>query len=655
MALSKMNNTGMVPLLALLMACVTVQANDFMDLSLEELVNLSISIASKRAEPNFETASATFVLTHAEIQQSGARRLPDVLRLIPGVQVAQISARHYAISIRGFNSAFSNKLLVLVDGRSIYDISFSGVVWDSQDLPLEIIERIEVIRGPGAALWGSNAVNGVINIITRSSQEQQGNLLASQVGSQQDSSHFLRHGGSISPDNHYQVFAKFTDMHPFDLVNGQQADDRFRASRIGFRSDNAVNAEQSLRIQGEFFEINSDGFYPLSLQRYEEKSDGGNLLMHWQHTVENSKFYVSGFYDVHRIQRKVFDTEDVGKTTEINVQQSLGYASGVNVTWGMGYQNFRDKLESFAPFVNIKPLHGNADKVSVFLQSTLPLDENHRCLATLGARYEHSSFFGDSTQPSARLAWKLSEAQFIWMAYSIAERVENRGDADNQTDFFALDMPGAIGVLPNDDLDSEKLRAVDLGYRVKLLHQSLSLDLAAFYYEYDDIMAATLADDPNPFVEALIVVNNSSAISSGAELTVNYFPLQQWKMQASFAYIDERLYTPDNTFARTDFATPDFSATLRSSYAFSPSVSLAVVLRYVSGFAAEASSERDIAIDEYLKTDISLYWSIHPQLRLTFAGRNLGSDDTVEYQDFLSTRAAIEVPRELFMMATLSF
>lgn len=407
-------------------------SRDLADLSLEELANIPITSVSKRAERLSDAAASVFVITAEDIRRSGVTSLPEALRLAPNLQVAQSSSSGYAISARGFNGSSTNKLLVLIDGRSVYTPLFSGVFWDAQDVMLEDVERIEVISGPGGTLWGTNAVNGVINVITRSAKNTQGGLVAAGVGSREKHG-ALRYGDMVGADGSYRIYGKYFDRYHTSTANGSAVNDAWHMSQIGFRTDSG-RAQDQFTVHGNVYSGKKQQAAPgtISLSGFPPALDdvpisGVNLTARWARLLESgSNLSLQAYYD--RTERAVpFRFDETLDIFDVQFQHSLQPAGMHALVWGAEYRYGMDRVTNSNAFAFL-PANVNQKWSSLFAQDEIALHKDLRF--TLGSRIERNDYTGNEFLPSARLAWKFAPDHLLWTGASRAARSPSRLDRD---------------------------------------------------------------------------------------------------------------------------------------------------------------------------------------------------------------------------------
>jgi iron complex outermembrane receptor protein len=632
------------------------------DISIEELMDTEVTSVSKKSERLHEAAAAIFVLSREDIQRSGVTTNPNALRLVPGVNVAQLDANKWAVTIRGFNSRFANKLLVLVDGRSVYTPLFGGVYWDTQDVVLEDIARIEVIRGPGSTLWGANAVNGVINIITLEAKDTQGGLLSIGGGTYENGFSTLRYGGQISPRSYYRLYSKYAERNSYKFDNGDRAADEWRLGQMGFRLDSDFGDDTHFTAQGNLYDGRLNQAYTLPLRRapYSQTQNegtaisGGNLLMRLRHTFsDTSDLEVQMYYD--RTRR-----DDIYIGIEIdNVDLELRHSWKVfenhELMWGLGYR-FTEHNSGNTFFASLNPVNRRDNLFSAFVQDEISLISD-RLRLTLGAKFEHNDYTGFEVQPSARMAWILNDEQVIWAAVSRAVRTPSRAESDVRLNMLTLPY-GIISFLGNPDLKSEELLSFELGYRV-LIHPRLSLDLTAFHNRYKNLLALNLRPlelelEPWPphFLVSLGGNNFKSAQTTGFEMALAWQLHQQGRIRAAYSVLDvnTQLKSPARSlvidFESTNHPTQQFS--LHYSLDWKEKFEFDAIMRYVSSIS-------DIDIDEYVNVDLRFAWHLRKHLELSLVGRNLLHDQTAEFvSDFVNT-VPTEVERSIYGKLTWRF
>jgi iron complex outermembrane receptor protein len=522
--------------------------------SLEQLLNIQVTTVSKKEQKLARTAAAVFVLGAEEIRRSGALTLPDLLRLVPGVQVQQVDANAWAISIRGFNSRYSNKVLVLVDGRVVYNTMFSGVYWDQVDVPVEDIERLEVIRGPGATVWGANAVNGVINVITRSAKATPGGL-ATAVAGAGPAQGLVRYGGRAGSRGAYRTFAKYSRFADQKLPNGQNGDDGWSRMHGGFRTDWELRKSDSLTVQGDWFanrgsQTRNDSFLnSRTAPNFVEdvNVNGGDLLARWKHaSAGGAETSVQAYYDTYR--RMDLGTRESSDAGDLDVQHHFVPRGGHDVVAGAGFRAVRSQFlpggaASLEQPVRTDPLY------SAFVQDEVRLAPE--LWLTLGSKVEHNSYTGFEWEPSARLAWTPGSRNAVWAAASRAIRQPARVENAIRVALEPIPLGGGLflyGVLKgNPAFRSEELRDFEAGYRAQWT-KNLSMDAAAYVSLYRrlstfDPQEPRISLGPSGLrVDQLgLYGNGASARDYGGEVSLNYTLSSRWRVMASYALLHVNL------------------------------------------------------------------------------------------------------------------
>lgn len=612
---------------------------DLTELSIEELMSIEVTSVSKRAEAISRAAAAIYVLTQEDLRRSGVTSLPDALRLVPGVQVARATSSIWAISARGFNGRFANKLLVLIDGRSVYTPLFSGVFWDVQGTLLEDVDRIEVIRGPGAALWGANAVNGVINVITKRAAETEGTLVRLALGSEIDALAAVRHGGG-GGRTAWRVFAERSDREGGEpLAGGGELDD-WSLTRGGFRLDHDRGAGGLLTAQGGVYDgasgerlIPFSPLAPARATRVDNDLRGGHLSARWSRaTSDASELVVQGFVD--RTERAQPVLAERRATFDLELQHSLSLRRQ-EIVWGAGFRRTDDELRG-SEAIAFRPAERSDDLWSAFVQDQITAVPG-RVWLTLGTKLEENDYTGFEVQPSVRALWIPRTGHTLWTAVSRAVRTPSRAEADLEliTDTFPAGalFPGAppavAVVFGSDRFESEELLAFEGGYRVGL-GAGLFLDVAAFHNRYDELRDVRPgppildAGPPPRLVVPAVIVNEMHGDTHGVEIAAEWWVDDRWRLAAAYALLrmDLESRLPPPAAGSPDAAeviegeNPQQQLTLRSSWDLGPRLQADVVARWVDALPSQG-------VDDYLEADVRLGWTPRPELTLELVGRNL--------------------------------
>lgn len=625
-------------LVGLPMRASALQANDFADMSLEDLANIQVTSVSKKAESLADAAASVFVITAEDIRRSGATSLTDVLRLAPNLEVAQASGSAYAISARGFNGSNNsspNKLLVLIDGRSVYTPLFSGVFWDVQDVMLEDVDRIEVISGPGGTLWGVNAVNGVINIITRSSKDTQGSLVSIGSGNREADA-ALRYGGKFGAEGSYRVYGKYFDRRHTSLESGDPVNDAWHRSQAGFRAD-WDHSDDRFTVQGNAYTGDEAQPQPgalqisgLQLALDNISISGANLTTGWQHLLDGgSSLNIQAYYDESKrtIPPMFGETLDI---VDLQVQHSLRPVGIHTLIWGANYRYSQDRVDNTSPYVAFLPANVNQSWGSLFAQDEMALRDDVRL--TLGARLERNDYTGNEFLPSARLAWKPAADHLLWAAASRTVRAPSRFDEDI---YVPRDPPFLLDGGPT--VRSETANVYELGYRGQPLAR-LSYSATVFHTVYDHLRTQEI----DPSRTFIVFANEMEGSTSGIEMWGTYQVMPSWRLSAGFTALREnlRLKPGSNDLAAPDAAGNDPSNTwqLRSTMNVTHDSDIDLTLRHVAElehFPAPA----------YTVLDARFGWQLQPGLELSVTGRNLFG----RHAEYGSVAYRSEIPSGVFV------
>jgi iron complex outermembrane receptor protein len=581
-------------------APATVVAANLADLSLEQLGNIEITSVSRRSEKLADAAASIFVISADDIRRSGATTLPEALRLAPNLQVARADANQYAITARGYNSTLANKMLVMIDGRTVYSPLFSGVFWEAQNVVLEDIDRIEVISGPGGTLWGSNAVNGVINIITRSSAETQGTMVAAGVGNQHGET-VARRGGETDGGGHYRIYAKFNEEATTKRANGTSVGDASHDSQIGFRSDWG-GPLQSFTLQGDAYHDLID--QPPSDPR---KLTGYNLLGRWnRHLDSGSDLSLQAYYDrVERVQpNTVRDTLD---TYDLEYQQSMRFAQSHNLLWGAGFRYAPDRTASISQTFAFIPSSQTARRSNVFVQDDFALLPT--LTLTLGLKLERNEYTGTETLPNLRLAWKNGENSLIWGALSRAVRAPSRIDRE----VVSPATPPYTLLAGGPNFESEVANVAELGYRAQIL-PALSVSATAYHMQFDRLRST----EPSPV--GPVFANKIEGSTSGLEAWGTLSVTSYWRLHSGFVTQRERRSLTDGSTNLAGLAAlgndPPFWWNARSTWDLGSKQEFDLMVRHVAGLP-------NPSVPGYTAVDARLGWKLQPGLELSLTAQNL--------------------------------
>lgn len=631
-------------------AAAEIDAKDLLNLSLEQLSNIEVTSVSKKAEPENEAAAAIYVITHEDIRRSGATAIPELLRMVPGLTVTRAGSHDWTVTARGSNDQFSNKLLVLMDGRTIYSPLFSGVVWELQDTMLEDIDRIEVIRGPGATLWGANAVNGVINIITKNARHTQGGLAVASAGNQVKGIGSMRYGGQLSEDSYVRAYAKQTEYNSEFTTTGNSANDNWMKSQAGFRSDSRLSGTDKLNVQGDIYAIDEDILYTIpdpgatGFARLTEgaKASGANIMAKWerQHNAD-SQTTVQVYVDSTSYKTSFFN--DLTNTADIDVQNVWTGWGGQEIVWGAGYRFVNSQNDPTSTQYALTPKTRNDNLFNAFLQDRFTLSPDELFL-TVGSKFEHNDYSGVEVQPSARLSWLPAENQTVWASISRAVHTPYRYTDDALQMLSVLAGPLPVNFEGNPNLKSEELIAYELGYRIQPT-KDVSFDVAGFYNDYDRLFHVSYG---TPITYLPVIVDNTgSGKSLGIEFAAEWNVSSQWQMAGSYSYISLAFDKKNSVAFSFVGKHPKHQFNARSTYLFSCGVEMTNALYYVDDLTG-------INVPGYYRFDTKLSYPLTDDIELSLVGQNLLDDRHQEFTPFLFKNAA-EIGRSVYGSVAFKF
>ncbi len=649
------------------------ELDDLTEMSLESLMDVEVTSVSKTPQRVADTAAAIHVISNEDIRRSGATSIPEALRLAPGLQVAQNSGNAWAISARGFSNIIANKLLVMIDGRTIYNPVFSGVHWDQQDVLLADIDRIEVIRGPGGTLWGANAVNGVINIITRAAAETQGGLAEAGGGDPTGGFGALRYGGALGDSAHYRAYGKHTERSALETATGGDADDDGEQSQVGGRIDWQLSARDNVTLQGDAYtgdfgqRLFSPSLTPPGMFNVSDSGDkhGQNLLVRWQRLLDTgSDFTLQAYYD-HYERDSLISGESV-RTWDIDFQHQKNLHEDLNVIWGLGYRHQDVELEDRFN-IQFGDTERGLDTFSAFLQGDYDITKDLQL--TLGSKFEHNEFTGFEYQPSIRMHWHPDQNQnhTLWGAVSRAVRTPNLVDDDASNNFFVFTQPFGPPLLfqsvGNPELDSEELLAYEIGYRGRL-RPDLALDIAAFYNDYDKLLSTEFnpvpefRTDPVPHLLFQSFPDNQlRGATYGLEASTEWQATDRWRLTASYTLLkmDLRPRSGSTDLFTADFvedSNPEQQFQIRSYLDLPHNLEFDTALYWVDRLPGNPELFTE-TIDDYLRLDLHLGWKPTPDLQLGLFAQNLLDNRHRETDQFVFVPS--EIPRAVFARMRLTW
>ncbi len=620
-----------------------------MDLDLEDLMQIEVTSVSKKQETIKGAAAAIYVITADDIRHSTARHIPELLRMVPGLHVGQIDANRWEVSARGSGGQFSNKLLVLMDGRTVYTPIFSGVFWDAQDTALEDIERIEVIRGPGASLWGSNAVNGIINIITKSAKDTASTFISAGGGNEDHGLVTMRSGTQVGENAWFRGYGKFNNTDNSTTINGGSSYDEAQKGRGGFRfdvydeesvenqqhgdTDSAAkdnrkqppaNPDSHFTLQGDVFANNEAtradiiDREQIAYKTLEQDGDlsGGNILGRFTKSIAGaSELQLQAYYDRENRHELLIDSHI--DTYDFDSQIRFPLAEGHEMTTGVNFRHVEDALEGKSG-LQFNPVDRSRSYVGVFAQDEISLIPNSLKFI-LGTKFDHNEFTGGVWQPTTRLSWQINQRHSVWTAVSRAMRIPARSDNDVQ--LLAEIVPGpqplATEFFGNRDLRAEELIAYEAGYRVEPSSRLL-LDANFFVHSYDDVVTATPAALPtsDPRILPLLLTGSDRGDVYGTEIVLTWQALEDLRLQLWYDYLANELVA--------DSPDPAHQASLRAIYNWSPTIGTSLQSRYVDNIPM-------YNVPSYIEADAKIWWRPLPAWEFSLSGINLLHDDHQEY------------------------
>jgi iron complex outermembrane receptor protein len=663
---------GLSPWSRLSVICLTIlipayaQQTDLTNTPIEDLLNVKVISVSKTQQNLFQAAAAVFVIDADDIRRSGATNIPDLLRVVPGLQVAQINSNTWAISARGFNGRFSNQLLVMVDGRTVYNPTFGGVFWNVLDLPLEDIERIEVIRGPGGSVWGANAVNGVINVITKKARDTRGAMISMEGGNGGESG-TLQYGDSAGQNVNYRVYAKYLDENQLQGLDGQAGGDGWHVLRGGFRADSTLSSRDTLTFQGDLYSGSQGGLFqsfavtspaPQTVLAHEGLW-GGFFQGAWEHTFSSSsESSLQVSYDRFGLEDVLNETRG---TLNIDFQHRFAWGERNNVTWGLGYRDSTSKTNGNFAF-SLVPADLRTQLFSGFLQDEIALAQDKLYL-TLGAKLEHNYYTGMNVMPSVRLAWTPDSHKTVWAAISRALRTPDALDASVRLPvggFVGPDgVPTVVSIVGNPQIENEDLLAYELGYR-SAIGDRLSLDFAVYYNSYTD---QETTEPASPFFEStplpahlvlpLTYENLMFGETHGLEFFANWKAAARWTLSPGYSFEQIHMHLSPGSqdtgsVAAAQGSSPVHSAQLRSYIAVSKRLSWDTTAMFSGRLTAPA-------VPGYTRLDTTLTWRVNALLSLSLSGQNLLQNQHLEFVDVTGSTQTTLIKRTVAAKVTWTF
>lgn len=606
-------------------------AQDLKRLSLEELMRIEVSTVLRVPEPTMAIPAPVHIITQDDIRRSGATSLPELLRLAPGVQVARIDAARYAIGIRGFADRLARSMLVLMDGRAVYSPLFAGTYWEVQDTLLEDIERIEIVRGPGGTLWGANAVNGIINIVTKRAQDTGGTLVTAAIGSDMRGPIGVRYGGSVGSNGHFRLYGKAFDRSAQDHPDGTDYD-AWRMAQGGFRADWTLSRSRSLTLQGDAYavELGQRVTNPLFTPPFSETVTrdaplfGANVLARLAGPLAGGEYQLQTYYDrVRRDERPVAETRD---TFDVDFQHRRRFARRHQVVWGAGYRVSSGRITATAPTQFI-PSDRTENLFTAFAQDDFSLLPD-RLRLLVGAKIEHNDYSGLEVQPSARMLWKVNASNALFGGVTRAVRTPSRVETDyTTTSLVNPAVPAFVRLQPNQDFEAEELTAYEAGYRVRPT-EAVYVSAAVFFNHLENTLSTELLPslvetDPPParLILPVTFANGLHGNSHGVEITGDYRLASWWRWTVNYSFLRIQM-TRDPGSAdvsqerRYEGLSPQHQIEVQSSVDLPRALFVDWFLRYASELPAGP-------VPGYATSNLRFAWQPMPRVELVIVGQNL--------------------------------
>ncbi len=643
-----------------------------MDLSFDELAKITVTSVSKKEENLFKAPSAIYVITPKDIRRSGHTTLAELMRLVPGMHVGQVNANTWAISSRGFQERFANKLLVLIDGRTVYSDVNGGVFWDELDVVLEDILRIEVIRGPGGTLWGANAVNGIINIITKNSKETQGGMVSGGSGSLENAFVTLRYGDKLSDRFHYRAYGKYYDRDDFENTPTSPAHDNWEAYRAGFRIDGQLTEKNKLTLQGDYYDGKSGerrDSSPVSVTspftevlNQDTLIDGSNVLARWERQIsDDSSFKLQAYYNKEQQEISSTKFKFLIETYDLDFQHRFQLTSKQELVWGGGVRSIVDSFKN--SFVSqYAPTSRTNYRHSGFVQDEINLIDD-QLKFILGTKVNLNNYTGLEFQPSSRVLYTPSSQHVFWGAISRAVRMPTRSNDGVRANFLvvpsASNSGNLISLLPNQDFESEDLLAFELGYRF-LPDSKLFMDLALFYNFYDNLNSFEpetpfLETDPSPshLVIPVRFRNGLEGETFGVEGAVKWIPASWWELNLGFNLLEMDLRPKasslDNSTSNTEDNTPSFQWNFRSYIDLPNNLELDSAIYHIGRVG-------NLRVPAYVRWDVRLGWKPKNNIELSLGILNINDSSHPEFTEGqIALRSNSEIPRSIYGKLTWNF
>ncbi|MBU0943372.1 MAG: TonB-dependent receptor [Proteobacteria bacterium] len=655
-----------------------VDATNLGVLSLDELLDLEVISVTKVPEKITDTPAAIYIITQEDLRRNGVKSVPEALRMVPGLHVYQIDANKWAVSARGYASRFANKMLVMIDGRTVYSTLFSGVFWDVQDVMLEDIDRIEVVRGPGGTLWGANAVNGVINIISKDSADTQGGLVSLAAGTSDSGEISTRYGGWLNDRISYRLYSKYFNRGNYETPADEDAADEWHAARGGFRMDMNLTASNKVTLQGDLYEGESgesvqyvSPFPPYkNITSTDAPVSGGNMLGRWIRTFsKDSEITIQAYYD--HIKRNEFFVDETLDTLDLDFQHHLDLISGLEILWGMGYRYTKGNTtgKEAIPGIysyNLDPQIREDSLFSGFLEGRIAIADG-KGEFTLGTKLEHNDYTGFEWQPSSRIMWNLNADHSLWGAISRSVRTPSRLEHDADINAGAFFLPTQQGGLltfirlnGNEETESETVFSYETGYRARL-NDNIFFDLSIYYNKYKNLITAVPMGAPFPeysstetrrFILPLQIDNGMDGETYGAEISCRWSITDWWRLTGGFTWFHFNAQNMGNS----QEARRGFEEDQNANFLFS----LLSYMDLPGNFDVNTAlygvdSLDELNIDSYLRFDLNIGWHPTEHMTLSAGGHNLLNNSHQEFSDTMDGILASTISQTFYTKLTITF
>lgn len=656
-------------------------AQDLELLSLEQLLSVEVTSASRKAQKLNDVAAAIFVITAEDIRRSGVSSIPEALRMAPGIHVARIDDTRWAVTSRGFNDQYSNKLLVLMDGRHIYTPYFSGVFWDQHLISVDDIERIEVIRGPGATLWGSNAVNGVINIISRSARDTQGLYVQGRVGDKDTRGASVRYGSVAKNGWFYRLGLDAIEENVTDSPLDAGNTDYWSHLKTAFRIEGSPILGHQMQIEGSLFNGSSNEIFQTIesignnvvpvIKATGLDTSGGWLMLNWSNESESGEGWRLRTYFDKSIRESQAIPDIDQQSFSIDFQYRQYFGKSHDVIWGLGGRSMSLPLSSESSNIKLIDPNRDWDLFEFFAQDEISLSENLSLV--LGSKFEHSEYVDWQVQPNVRLNWRLQNDFSVWAAVSRAARTPSLGERQLNIRLNEVSPqiegvptggptpPFIVSVIGSDSFESELLTAYEAGIRGRLSN-SIEFDLSIFSFDYDDVRGGSLLNlvckpsDVSVFVDPRCLAtsnyfdaefglgNNITASTAGAELALQWQLTKSWHLDAAISLFDFDLQEVE-TASPNSYSEPEWLAHVRSQWSLPNNIEIDVAIRGVD-------SSSTYAIDTNVTADLRFGWKPAAAFNLELIGQNLLNEGYREYGSYSLEALPSMVERRVMLRAT---